>query len=356
MDEQREERAERQSRPPDPRADLRMQTVAQLLIATVLVGAALFWLKSVMIPFVLAIFLALALAPVADQLMWMLRLPKGLAIFVTFLLSMGLLLLSMNVVTGTVTELAANAANYQERLGLLLSRLIDRIPFEAIGLSPEDFSQPLRSIPMTTVSGVLVGTTNAILDLLSQAMLVTVFLIFLLVALTGRERDRPASIWAEMESRVTGFIFTKALISAGTGVLVGLTLEFLGVDLALAFGFFAFLLNFIPTFGSIASTLLPLPIVLMDPQLSTFSAILAIGLPGFFQFLIGNVVEPLVLGESLELNPVAILLSLLIWGALWGVVGMLLATPIMAVIKILTEQSPTTRPFARLLGSRAGPA
>lgn len=332
--------------------DLRIQTVSLLVIATVLVALAMFWLKSVMIPFVLALFLALGLAPLVDLQMDWLRLPKALAVFMTFLISMALLLLSVSVVTGAVSQLAANAGAYQERLTQLLDWVARTVPLERFGLSREEFLQPMTSLPMGTVSGVLLGTTNAILDLMSQAMLVTIFLIFLLIGFTGRGDAGPTGIWLEMEGRVKSFIFTKTLISAVTGFLVGLTLQLLGVELALAFGFFAFLLNFIPTLGSVISTVLPVPVVLMNPEISLPVAILAIVVPGSIHFLIGNVVEPLVMGDSLELSPVAVLLSLMIWGAIWGVVGMLLATPITAVLKILSDQAEATRPVARLLGGR----
>lgn len=332
--------------------DLRIQTLSLLVIATVLVALAMFWLKSVMIPFVLALFLALGLAPLVDLQMNWLRLPKALAVFMTFLISMALLLLSVSVVTGAVSQLAANAGAYQERLTQLLDWVARTVPLERFGLSREEFLQPMTSLPMGTVSGVLLGTTNAILDLMSQAMLVTIFLVFLLIGFTGRGDAGPTGIWLEMEGRVKSFIFTKTLISAVTGFLVGLTLQLLGVELALAFGFFAFLLNFIPTLGSVISTVLPVPVVLMNPEISLPVAILAIVVPGSIHFLIGNVVEPLVMGDSLELSPVAVLLSLMIWGAIWGVVGMLLATPITAVLKILSDQAEATRPVARLLGGR----
>ncbi len=336
-------------------ADLRIQTVSLLIIATVLVAVSMFWLKSVMIPFVLALFLALGLAPIVDGQMRLFRFPKALAVFMTFLLSMGLLLLSVSVVTGAVTQLAANAGGYQERLTQLMDWAAHTIPLDRFGLSQQEVLQPLSKLPMGTVSGILLGTTNAILDLMSQAMLVTIFLVFLLIGFSGRGEFGPTGIWAEMEARVKGFIFTKALISAVTGFLVGLTLQLLGIELALAFGFFAFLLNFIPTLGSVISTVLPVPVVLMNPEISLTVAILAIVIPGSIHFFIGNVVEPLVMGDSLELHPVAVLLSLMVWGAIWGVVGMLLATPITAVLKILSDQTEATRPVARLLAGRRVP-
>ena len=340
---------ERPDRTEQSLVDLRIQTASLLMIATVLVAIALFWLKSVMIPFVLALFLALGLAPLVDlQISW-LRFPKALAVFMTFLISMGLLLLSVSVVTGAVGQLAANAGAYQERLAQLLDWVARTVPLERIGLSREEFLKPIANLPMGTVSGILLGTTNAILDLMSQAMLVTIFLVFLLTGFSGRGELGPTGIWLEMEARVKSFILTKTLISAVTGFLVGLTLQLLGVELALAFGFFAFLLNFIPTLGSVISTVLPVPVVLMNPDISGPIAVLAIVIPGSIHFLIGNVVEPLIMGDSLELSPVAVLLSLMIWGAIWGVVGMLLATPITAVLKILSDQTEATRPISRLL-------
>jgi AI-2 transport protein TqsA len=161
-------------------------------------------------------------------------------------------------------------------------------------------------------------------------------------------------IWREIEAKIERYLVTQVTISAATGTLVGLILYVLGVDLALVFGFLAFLLNFIPSVGSIIATLLPLPIILISPESSWTIAILALALPGTVQLLIGNVVGPAVMGESLDLHPIAILLALIFWGVLWGVVGMLLATPITAVLKIMLERYELTRPVARLMAGRLG--
>ena len=204
---------------------------------------------------------------------------------------------------------------------------------------------------LQTVGLLLVGTTNAILGLLSQSLLVLVFLIFLLVG--GTARSTPSGgILGEVEIRIQRYLMTKAIVSAATGVLVGGILSILGIDLALVFGLFAFLLNFIPSVGSTVSTLLPLPIVLVSPDISGTTAVLAIVIPGMVQFLIGSVIEPKIMGGSLDLHPVAILLSLILWGMIWGIVGMLLATPITSVMKILLEKMEVTAPVAELLAGR----
>ena len=152
--------------------------------------------------------------------------------------------------------------------------------------------------------------------------------------------------------RVKRYLMTQAAVSAATGILVGTVLALLGVDLALVFGLFAFLLNFIPSVGSIIATLLPLPVVLFSPDVTTLTAVLAIAIPGSIQLTIVIIITPKVMGDSLDLHPVVILLALILWGTIWGIVGMLLATPITAVMKILFERLEVTRPLAGALAGR----
>ena len=328
-------------------ADLQIQTTCQLLITAVVLGGALYWLQSVVIPFVLAAFLALGLAPVADLMMHRLRFPKALAVLLTLFLAAGLCVLGFTIVSSAVTQLAASAGEYQKGMNQLVEWAAKVLPLERFGITEAEIRKPLSRIPLETVSGMLVGTTTAILDLLSQALLVSVFSIFLLIGFSGRQA-RPG-VWGEAEQQVKSFLVAKVIVSAVTGLLVGLCLNLLGVELALVFGLFAFLLNFIPTVGSLISTALPIPILLLNPEIGLATGLAAIFIPGTIHFSIGNIVEPLVMGDSLELHPVAILVALMVWGVLWGVVGMLLATPITAVMRILFARMPQTRPLAQLL-------
>jgi AI-2 transport protein TqsA len=110
-------------------------------------------------------------------------------------------------------------------------------------------------------------------------------------------------------------------------------------------------LNFIPNVGSIIATLLPLPLAIVQFN-SLFWVMLVLLLPGTVQITVGNFVEPKLMGEGLELHPVAILVMLVFWGLIWGVVGMLLAAPITAVLGIVLGRFETTRPIARLLAGQ----
>jgi AI-2 transport protein TqsA len=191
----------------------------------------------------------------------------------------------------------------------------------------------------------------------SNGMLVAVFVLFLLVARHGGERladhPPPPALLGEIEARVQRFVRLMILFSFVTGSMVWLVLSALGVDFAGFFGLLAFLLNFIPTLGSIVATLLPIPLILLSPELSVTEKVLAIVLPATIQVCIG-ILQPRAQGHSLDLHPVTVLLTLIFFGMIWGLVGAFLALPITAVIKIVLERIPATQPFAALLAGDLG--
>ena len=141
----------------------------------------------------------------------------------------------------------------------------------------------------------------------------------------------------------------RRITSAGTGILVGLTLFFLGIQPAGFFGLAAFILNFIPTIGSVIATLLPLPVIFLNPEVSHTVAILAIVLPTCIQMLIGNIIEPKIMSDALGIDsPITILVALIFWGMLWGVLGMILAVPLTAILKMLILRFKLHEPFKQL--------
>jgi AI-2 transport protein TqsA len=329
--------------------ELRIQTLCLLILTAVAVAASLYWLRSVMIPFVLAAFIAIGLAPVIDAQVRYLRIPRGMAIVATLTVALFLLNLISGFVTASVAQLAGSADLYQERVQRLIAEIatllhLDELPFPA-------GAQTIAPFSVERISGILMGTTNALLGIVSQSFLVMIFVIFLLLGGSSVEKVRGA-VWSEVESRVRRYLLAKTLVSAVTGILVWFVLAVLGIDLAMVFGLFAFLLHFIPSIGSIVATLLPLPVVLVNPAVSPTVAILAIVLPAAIHFVIGNFIDPKLMGQSLDLHPVSVLLALMVWGAVWGVIGMFLATPLTAIMKILFERSELTAPIADLMAGR----
>ncbi|MCF8243283.1 MAG: AI-2E family transporter [Melioribacteraceae bacterium] len=138
--------------------------------------------------------------------------------------------------------------------------------------------------------------------------------------------------------QIQRYIATKFLISLTTGVLVGIVLWIFGVDFVIVWAFLTTMLNFIPNIGSAIAVILPTLMTLV--QFESFGYTLLIGgIIAVIQNVIGNIIEPKIFGDRLGLNPIVILISLLVWGYIWGIVGMFLSVPLTAVIKIIISNS-----------------
>lgn len=338
----------------------RIQTVCLLILTAVAVGGALHWLSPVMVPFALAFFLAVVLTPVVEVLRRRLRMPAVIGLFVALVLGAGILGLVGVLVSESVGELRKNGDQYEAGIAQLKEDVDEwaaRLGFDPVivtqpGLEGMDEAKVealgagrAEAFPARVARELLPGTVNALVGVLSQGILVLIFMMFLV---TGRAH---AGTLGDVERRIKGYVMTKVVVSSITGVLVWASLAVLGVPMAVVFGLFAFLLNFVPSVGSIVATALPLPLLLIG-DFSTVVVVLGLAIPGAIQFTVGNVIEPKMLGDSMDLHPVTILLALIFWGMIWGVVGTLLATPITAVVRILLEKVELTRPVAGLMAGR----
>ena len=342
----------------DGDSERRVQTTCLMILAAVALAVALYWLRSVMVPFVLAAFAAVSLAPLLDLQVRHLRLPRMVALFSTGLLGVILLCSLGLLVAASIGQLEKNSDRYRQRLEELTQKgteLLAVLPLEKLDIDQGEALSRLRKASADMAGNALVTTTSTIVNIFSQGTLVVLFLCFLIAGGVG-QAGAARGLWADVESRIKSYLITKVLLSAATGLLVGLILFTLGVDLWLIFGLFAFLLNFIPTLGSIIATLLPRPMVLLNPDISALAGVLAIVLPATVQTVIGNILEPKMMGKSLQLHPIAILMALIVWGMLWGIIGMLLAVPMTAIVKILLERSEVTAPAARLLEGKLNSA
>ena len=380
---------------PPIRAELHVQTVCLALLSVVAIAFALWWLQPVMIPFVVAAFLALPLMPLVDGLEVHARMPRTLAVCVALLLALALLVAAGALTSSAVVQISNSAGEYEQTLPTLFNDTTEWIPSQWSGLkqlppvkvekvspaAPAEAPKggprradeaplnqatqskqngtaeakpnpnPFSLIPESAVQTLLLGTTNAILSIVKQSVVVLIFLFFLL--LSSVKRDRPiGGAWGEMESRIRAYIVTMTLLSAITGILVGTVLAVLGVQAALLFGLLTFLLNFIPNVGSFISAVLPIPIILLAPNFTLPWEIMAIAIPGAIQFFIGSFLQPKMMGDSMKLHPVVILAALIFWGMLWGVVGAFLAVPITSIIRIACDRHPLTRPVANLMAGK----
>ncbi|MEX2213564.1 MAG: AI-2E family transporter [Phycisphaeraceae bacterium] len=333
----------------------RVQTVCLLIISAVAAAFALFFLQSVLIPVVLAFMLTMVLTPVVSFQVERLRFPHALAVTATMLLGFAAIFGLYLVVYISLSQLAGNGniSEYQAHLETLSQRVMRSLPLESWGIDPEVQNNPLSIWPTQSVGDLLKSLLQSVFNIVSQGVLMLIFLFFLLMGHTGRPA-KANKTWAEIDFHVKKYLVAKTFLSVVAGILVWAILRILGLELAIVFGLMAFLLNFIPSIGSIIATLLPLPLVLLNPDISTTTAVLAIALPGALQIVLGSFVEPRVLGDSLDLHPVTVLLALIFWGTMWGLVGMLLAAPMTAILRILMEKLEITAPIGRLLAGRLG--
>lgn len=144
------------------------------------------------------------------------------------------------------------------------------------------------------------------------------------------------------------YMWIKTVVSLLTGVLCYAILKFIGVDFAEILSILIFMLNFIPTIGSIVAVILPAVVALMQFETLT-PFLMVVALCGGVQFVVGSVIEPKFMGTTLNLSPFVVLLSLTFWGNIWGIEGAALSVPIAASIVILCRDIPGLRPIAVLM-------
>ena len=314
-----------------------VQTVSLVIIATVALAFALSVTKSILIPFVLSLFLYFILAPLKAFFVKKLKLPSLVSLILTFLVVLLLLFIIFYVLVLTVEEFAAGYEDYQAKAIYFVETTQAWLVERGLPINDISLSNLVSNIPIANIAK---GAGFGIVSVFWKITLVFIFLIFIFTGVkdkTEEDVDNKDSIFPEINSQIRKYIGVKVLTSASTGILTYIFLSLLGLDLAFTFGFLAFVLNFIPTIGSIVAVFLPLPIAFFQYD-SIFSIIMVMSLPGAVQVVIGNILEPKIMGSKLDIHPVTVLLTLMFWTLIWGVVGAFLAVPITVVFKIILNR------------------
>jgi AI-2 transport protein TqsA len=313
-----------------------------MIIATVALAAGLIYTRDVMIPFVLAIFITAAVVPLVDLQVSRLKFPGWLAVLTTLLIVLAVLALMGFMMISVVQEIVRAAKEYSDQVVHLAKEFVKDLKHYNINVDENLITGDLEA----RLPGVISSTVGTVTTIASHGFLITFFVVFLLL---GRHPlHRRTGIYADIETTIRGYITTMTAISALTAVLVGLVLWALGLRMAWLFAFLVFLLSFIPNVGPIIATLLPLPVAVTEFH-NPWMIVATLAIPGAIHMTIGNFVAPKMMGRGMELHPVTVLLALAFWGLIWGVVGMVLAMPISATLRIVMSRFHTTRPLANLL-------
>lgn len=306
----------------------------------------------IIVPFVLAVFIAVVLNPVV-QLLVRCRVPRVLAIsllIAVIVLITALLLASLGT---SLNELTRTLPQYRSSLAVPLYNLQPWMQRLGIGISPDELIKYIDpNAAMTLLSRLLTQLSNAMSSIF-LLLLTVVFMLLEVPQLPGKVEqlmNRPvegmAAIQRALDS-VSHYLVLKTAISVVTGLVVWGMLELLGVRFAFIWGLLAFALNYIPNIGSVLAAIPPILQVLVFngfyDALIVLAGYLAINL------VFGNILEPRIMGRGLGLSTLVVFLSLIFWGWLLGPVGMLLSVPLTIIVKIALEQTEGGKSIAILL-------
>ncbi len=324
----------------------------QKLAALVIIVAGIRAASDIIVPLLLAVFFAIVLNPLV---VWFMRrgLRRGLAVTVVVITMLILMSLVLGVLASSLNEFATRLPEFNHMLterALQLERLIPGNQH----LSPERLLQRMDSermvsfatTLMTQLSGAMVSVVVLVMTVIFMLMEVRHIPYKLRFALNN-PRIHIASLHRALKG-VSHYLALKTLMSLLTGVITWVGLKLLGVEFALMWSVLAFLLNFIPNIGA---TISAIPPMLQAMLFNGWYECLMVGaLFSAIHMVIGNMVEPRVMGRRLGMSTLVVFLSLLFWGWLLGPVGMLLSVPLTSVCKIWMETTKGGSKLAILLG------
>ncbi|MGX2957087.1 AI-2E family transporter [Ursidibacter sp. B-7004-1] len=330
-------------------------TIAAIVI--ILAGVKLS--AEIIIPFLLSLFIAITCSPII-KIMTDRKVPLWLAITLLFVLFIVISFFLVGLINSTVREFALSIPTYKI---LLSQRIADLLALAekwniSLAISRDDIMNELDpSRIMNLVTSLLLSFSGVVTNIF-VLLLVVVFMLFeaptakhrLAIALSSNHNE--AIVQENHINRilqgVISYLGVKTLVSLLTGFCIWVLLELMGVQYAVLWATLSFLLNYIPNIGSI---LAGVPIIIQALLLNGFSVGFGVAIGVItINMIIGNILEPRMMGRTLGLSTLVVFLSLLFWGWILGTVGMLLSVPLTMALKIALESSPTTVRYALLLG------
>ena len=320
---------------------------ASLVIIVIFIGGVVLRLaKPVLFPFFLAIFLSFILYPVLDFLN-RIHIPKAFSVIFLLIITFFIIYLLGALFYSGGKAFASEFPKYGQKISSILTTLQQKFKLTSFNWETVDW---IGKLDINKIGGFFLSSLGPFFSFMSNLFLIFIFLVFILA---GRGRTKikiknsfdssRASIIIDViqniDSQIQRYLAIKTVVSLITGILATIVLMIFGVDFAIVFGFFTFLLNYIPTVGSVIATLLPLIIAVFQFD-TLWTAFWIFLLLGSIQMTIGSFIEPKLMGKGLGLSPLVVLFFLFFWGWLWGIPGMILAVPMAAIIKIVCSNIP----------------
>ncbi len=332
-----------------------------LFLAVVLAGFLCKTMSAVLIPVVLSILLSFVFLPIIKKLNVKTGIPwviSSLIIVLLFFIAiLGLTSLLVSSLTGIISEYP----KYENRFMSIYQIIADNLDLE-IDNTKSLFQNLWASLKVREYTQKLaVMLSSGVISFSKTIFLISIMTAFILLEmrLTKRKlhyafkenREKVTRISNQIINQTMRYISIKFFISLSTGILCGLASLIIGLDFPIVWGFLAFIMNFIPIFGSIISVGLTTIFSLIQFYPNWGKTIFILVFMTSVNMVLGNILEPRIEGKNLGISPVIILISLSLWGYIWGFTGMLIAVPLMVIIKIVCENIDYLKGLAILIGN-----
>ncbi len=338
-----------------------METSKKIYIFLIIIASVvvLIYAQSVIIPFILAL-LFWVLIRVIKKLLSRIRMvgrwPKWLLTIISSVLIFSFLALVIQMITVNIQQLSETLPVYQANVSKITDTINTHFNIDLYSMM-SDYAKDMN------FAGLLSSLFSALTGLFGSAFTVLLYLVFILLEepifpqkvkamYPDKEKHRQITeLVSKIDHSIGDYIALKTVTSLITGFLSYFALLFIGIDAPLFWAFLIFVLNFIPTIGSLIATAFPVIFAIL--QFGEFTpGFLVLTIVGSIQIVVGNFIEPKLMGDTLNISPLVVFLTLAIWGIIWGITGMLLSVPITVILIIIMSEFPGTRPFAILLSQR----
>lgn len=339
---------------------MKLNQAANISIVLAFIGFVLVVAQDLLIPIVLAIFVWFIIREIRMAMRKIKfvrqKMARWLENLIASLFLFSLIGLMISVVSSNIGVLSQNMPLYEKNVTHVIQLINETFHinlFEKIKAYSVNFE----------LTHILQMILNSITTILSNGFIILIYVLFMLFEEAGffhkmraiypeRENmDATLNILNSIDASVGRYLLLKTLVSFSTGLLSFIVLKIIGVDAAFFWAFLIFILNYIPFIGSLIAVLFPTAFALL--QFGEFGpAICVISVIGVIQVLVGNFIEPKIMGNSLNLSPLVVIIALAIWGSLWGIIGMIMSVPITVILLILLSGFPKTRAVAILLSEK----
>ena len=337
-----------------------------LLIGIIIVFWLLQELSGILIPLVLALFMVMLLQPFLGFLLKK-KVPNWIAVSIVSIFTLFLLFIFVTIMSSTVSQIAENGNELVSKVDLRIDSLVKwaNRTFK-LGISTYQINSYIsKALAGDRITEVLGSLAKSLGSFTGSFFMFSLYFIILLSGFSKyREyilfvggKQRGTALLETFESvmhSTSSYVVIKFLVSLLTGFIFWLICIGFGIKFALFWGFLAFALNFIPSIGSIIATIPPILMGLIYLD-SGVSILIYSGLLIATQNLVGNILDPVLMGNRVKLNTLTVILGLLFWGYIWGIVGMLLSVPLLVFMRIILAQSPETLIIARAMSSARKP-